>query len=183
MSQFGKAGSKFGPMPQAKLAMKKVKSLEQRIDILQGLVREGVRDPRMRHIAVNLVRDCPDRDDGCEIAKVFWYVKANVRYTHDIHGIDTYQTAARTLQFGGGDCDDHAVLLATLLGELGFQTGFKVISTQGKTWEHIYALVGLPKRAPKRVLPLDTTVPSSFPGWEPPQITHHREFFPINLVG
>ncbi len=176
---------KFAPLPPAHQTMKKVSSLEDRVKILAKLVREGLTEARMRHLAVQLVAGCPDRDEGCEIATIFWFVKANVRYTHDIHTIDTYQSAIRTLQFQGGDCDDHSVLLCTLLSELGFQTGFRVISTSGQTWEHIYALVGVPKRAPNRVIPLDTTVPSSRPGWEPDpsRIAAKKDFFPIRIGG
>ena len=505
---------RFPSLGRPTLTMKTVKSLEQRVEILQGLVRDGVRDPRAREIATKLVATAPDRDEGTEIFRIFWFVKANVRYTHDIHGIDTYQSALRTLEFGGGDCfpagapvltddfrlvpiehlargmriwgldrwsevtnvtykgvlpvdairlnngswlkltgthdvpvavctkhavangsvregtskagycscpvserevvrtrvsdlhpgdvllaperlpfgseemdadrayveglylaggwcedyhssisgkgdspkeatklevericsalgvpttwvdkhlrirdsewtqrlstmgthapqkhmlslnlgegaaaaylrgimagsgantkgsahaftttsrqlwlqtrilhkmlgmtcgssyiedhggfggnpvwrltartpdrkdghaekllrvreierevmsiptynittddhyvylpeadvtvaqcDDHAVVLATLLSAIGFQTGFRVISTQGKTWEHIYALAGIPKRAPSKLVALDTTVPSSVPGWQPPQISHKKDFFPINIVG
>lgn len=177
--------TKFGPMPSAKLVMKQVHSLAGRIEILNQLVREGTKDPRMRQLAVSLVNGCPDRSDGCEVATIFWFVKANVRYTGDIQDIDTYQSGARTLQFGGGDCDDHSTLLATLLSILGFQTGFRVISTTGQMWEHIYALVGLPRLRPSGVLPLDTTVPSSFPGWEPSkaQIKAAKDFYPIRMVG
>jgi len=182
--ELARTGGKFGPMPPSKLEMRSVGNLEGRVKILAGLVREGLRDPRMRHLAVSLVQQCPDRNDGCEVASIFYFAKSNIRYTGDITDIDTYQTAARTLQFGGGDCDDSATVLATLLGELGFQCGFRVVSTTGKSWEHIYAIVGLPKRAPKGVLPLDITVPSSYPGWEPKgQIKASKDFYPISTTG
>lgn len=83
-----------------------------------------------------------------------------------------------------GQCDDHTVLLCALLSAVGFQTGFRVISTTGQQWEHIFALVGLPKKDPKSVLPLDTTVPSSVPGWEPPksQVRATKDMYPLKLV-
>ena len=82
------------------------------------------------------------------------------------------------------NCDDSAILLCSMLSAIGYQSGFRVISTTGKQWEHIYALVGLPKKAPKGVLPLDTTVPSSYPGWEPPkaQVRAKTDFYPLKLV-
>jgi len=176
---------RFGNLGRPRMDVRTVKSLEERIDILQGLVRGdgGVRHPDLRRIAVQTVRACPDRGEGCELAALFHLVKANVRYTGDIHGIDTYQSPVRTLHFGGGDCDDHASLLCALASCLGFQTGFRVVSTQGKSWEHIYAIAGAPKRAPAGVVALDTTVPSSWPGWEPPNLTHRRDFFPLDTIG
>ena len=182
-------------MKPGHLSVSSVKSLDERIVIMSALVRDSVRGTgrdgftpedaaTLRHLAVSMVATCPDRDEGCEIAKVFWFVKGNVRYTHDIHNIDTYQSAARTLQFQGGDCDDHAILLCTLLSELGFQVGFRVISTSGKSWEHVYAIVGVPKRAPTAVIPLDTTVPSAYPGWEPAKrrIKAVKDFYPLDLT-
>lgn len=166
------------------MEFRSVRSLDERVRIIKDLVKKGIRNPLIRQESVWLVSGCPDRDEGCEIARIFWYVKANVRYTQDIYGIDTYQAPQRTIQFKGGDCDDQASLLCSMLGAIGFQTGFRVVSTTGKAWEHIYALVGVPKKAPEKVLPLDTTVPSSYPGWEPPayQIRAKRDFYPIALL-
>lgn len=162
----------FGRMAPARLTMKKVGSLDERINIMQGLVAQGRRDPNLRQLAAQLEQRCqaahPSQRDGCVLATVFWFSKANARYTHDITGVDTYQTAVRTLQFRGGDCDDAAILLCSILAILLFSVGFRVISTTGQSWEHVYALAGVPRGGPVQgVVPLDTTVPSSFPGWEP----------------
>ena len=86
------------------LTMRTVETLKGRLDILEGLVRKGVRNPLVRAVALEIVSRCPDRNDRCEIEQLFWYVKGNVRYTQDIFGIDTYQAPARTLQWKGGDC-------------------------------------------------------------------------------
>lgn len=160
----------------------KVASLDGRIKILRDLTAEGIRHPIIRSEAAWLVSDCPDRSDGCEIAKVFWYVKGNVRYTGDIAGIDTYQVPWRTLQLRAGDCDDASVLICAMLAAIGFQVGFRVISTTGQVWEHIYALIGVPKLAPTHVVPLDDTVPNSVPGWEPPHPKVVKDYFPLKLV-
>lgn len=111
----------FSNLGRPRMNVSKVTSLEERVEILQGLVRGdgGVRHPELRRLAVQIVRDCPDRNEGCELAAIFHFVKANVRYTSDIHGIDTYQSPVRTIQFGGGDCfvegtqmlrDDHVLV-------------------------------------------------------------------------
>lgn len=67
----------------------------------------------------------------------------------------------------GEDCDGHSSLVAALLGAIGFKVGLR---TWGRGHEagHVYAVVGVPKSRPARVLGLDTTVPESYVGWEPP---------------
>lgn len=73
------------------------------------------------------------------------------------------------------NCDDHATLVAGLLHNLGFSTGAKVISPDSVNW-HIYPIVGVNTRsAPTSVIPLDTTQPESFPGWEPGGMYRRRE--------
>ena len=164
------------------MAIREVKTLEGRIGILQDLVRKGIRNPVIYQLVREIVSRCPDRNDGCEIAQVFWYAKANVRCTQDIFGIDSYQAPQRTVQFKAGDCDDSSVLLCSMLGSIGYQTGFRVISVGGQVWEHIYALVGVPKPGSSKLIALDTTVPSSYPGWQPPAWRAKKDFFPIKYA-
>lgn len=95
------------------LTMREVATLKGRLDILENLVRKGVRNPLVRAVALEIVSRCPDRNDRCEIEQLFWYVKGNVRYTQDIFGIDTYQAPARTLQWKGGDCFPEGSILLT----------------------------------------------------------------------
>ena len=84
---------------------------------------------------------------------------AGLRYTSETVRLDTYSTLARSLESGIGDCDDGSIMVATLLKSLGFQTGLKVVSVDGKTWGHVYAVVALPKRKPMQWIALDTTDP------------------------
>lgn len=70
------------------------------------------------------------------------------------------------------NCDDHQILCGSLLGNLGFIPGAKVISPDGSNW-HIYATTALfPRHDPtaptSRYIALDTTQTPSYPGWEPP---------------
>ena len=96
----------------------------------------------------------------CELKAIFDFIVKNVRYTGDISRKDTFQTALRTLQFGGGDCDDHSVLAATLAMENGFETKFRITSNTGKTWDHIFCCAGIPKHNPnpRTWIILDTTL-------------------------
>jgi hypothetical protein len=149
-------------------------SLEARVRVLKRQVWlpvGGLRDPLMRQIGLLVTRGCPARDDHCELKSIFDFVVKNVRYTGDVTYKDTFQSALRTLQYGGGDCDDMATLCVVLAMENGFQTKFRITSNTGRTWDHIYAMAGLPKHAPtpKRWIALDTTLGPGRFGSEPPR--------------
>lgn len=177
------AGQVFGYAPT--LRAHQVTSLEDRIALLRKLVwlgnaahdsrlgaEGGLRDPYMRQLGLLVTRACAARNDMCELQAVFDFVVKNVRYTGDIAFKDTFQTALRTLQYGGGDCDDHSVLCAVLAMENGFQTKFRITSNTGATWDHIYCLAGVPKHDPKEWIPLDTTLGNGRFGRNPPQAKH-----------
>jgi hypothetical protein len=160
-----------------------VSTLNDRVVLLRRLVWEGeggfnrssgpvgsLKDPRMRQIGLAVTQGCRGRDDMCELAAIFEFTKTNVRYTGDITNKDTFQSAWRTLQIGGGDCDDMATLNAVLAMENGFQTKFRITSNTGATWDHIYTLAGVPKMSPRRWVALDTTLPGANKfGVEPPR--------------
>ncbi len=54
-----------------------------------------------------------------QVASIFDWVKANVPYQEDPDGKDVWYTPAETLQRGGGDCEDQAMLMAAMVRELG----------------------------------------------------------------
>lgn len=121
---------------------------------------------------------CAQRDEECEIEKIWDFVVLNMRYVYDPAEIDTFATARETLLAGGGDCDDATILFATLLGMIGFRALARVISTKDdpQTWVHIYPLVALTKDDPSRWVPLDMTVEGATPGWEYEEIAQHRDY-------
>lgn len=146
--------------------------IEERLASIQGLVHKSVQDPEMRKLALQITRHCPERDGDCEARAVYDYVKANVRYTGDIapikkpdgqvDGIDLYQSARRTLEFGGGDCDDQSIVVATLLALNGITPRLRVMKERkSDDWSHIFPVAGLPKNEPTRWLALDTTLPGN----------------------
>jgi transglutaminase-like putative cysteine protease len=53
-----------------------------------------------------------------QIAEAFAWVKANIDYMAD-PGADHWQSAKETLDLGTGDCEDHALLVASIIGALG----------------------------------------------------------------
>lgn len=178
-----------------------VNTLEDRVRLLRKMVWfgeqafdkssppvGGLRDPQMRQLGLLVVQPCRARDDLCELAAIYDFVKRpapdgapNVRYTGDIARKDTYQTALRTLQYRGGDCDDHAVLCAVLAMENGFEAKFRITSNYGDTWDHIFCMAGMPKHNtdPSRWIALDTTLPGEGKFNRQPPMAKFKDF----LVG
>lgn len=159
-------------------------SIEQRLATIQDLVHKSIQDPQMRKISLQATSRCPERDGVCEAKAIYDFIKSNVRYTGDIapirhpdgtvEGIDLYQSARRTIEMGGGDCDDHSILGATMLAHNGITPKLRVVKTRGAPdWEHIYPGALLPKGTGDKFLALDTTLPGAENfGVEPP---YHRK--------
>ena len=111
-----------------------------------------------------------DEIPGSRIVKFRLPPKAweGLKYTSETPKLDQYQTLARSLETQIGDCDDAAIMMATILKILGFIVGFKVVSTNGRSWTHVFLVAGFPRAKPTRWVALDTTHPSvAEVGWDP----------------
>ena len=115
------------------------------------------------------------------------WVRDRIGYAHDPNGVEMIQTPPATLMRGYGDCDDKAILVATLLETLGFDCEFLGVGGTGQGWDtgcavdangfpdysHVLAAVrygGTTGRKPPFLdgwLTLETIVPSAGPGWFP----------------
>lgn len=141
--------------------------------------------PSVRETAIAIITDkCADRDDDCQLEAIFNAVKygddrikgleSGFRYVSDPMLADYFTAPARSLDSCtrgacGGDCDDHAALVASLAGAVGFNVGLRAWGRYGGEYEHVYAVAKTPKRGVGRIVGLDTTYPSAFVGWEPPK--------------
>ena len=163
------SGASFG-----KVEIHNAPDIRQMVRLVARQVDASVRDPWTRAYATEVVRangrlavaGGPSEED--QIGRVFWHVKTNIAYLQDPRGYEMIATAKRTVQTMGGDCDDHCVLIASLLSSIGFATGARVISADNSNW-HIYAICMYdPMYKPSRYICLDTTQKESYPGWEAP---------------
>ena len=87
---------------------------------MQRLLDDGIRSPEVRRLAAEIVVH------GDEVSSVFDWVRMNVRYIHDpylngdlfvspVKQVQNYREGLQPM----GDCDDHALLVASLLGSIG----------------------------------------------------------------
>lgn len=156
--------------------------IKDRVAILQDLTAKSVKDPRMRKIALEMTNKCKARDASCESKSIYNWIKKNIRYTGDIgphalwaggpvEGVDLFQAAHRTVEFKGGDCDDHAILACSSALLNGMHCKYRVTSPRkGKKddYTHIYAMIGQPKMRPSKYVAVDTTLPGQRYGVEAP---------------
>lgn len=191
-------------------------SIARRAKIIGTMIKEGSRNPEIRRAAVRAVSEKCDgdwctepRNFMAEITKVwgdlhdtdsdlarslrqiegvFATVKQNVRYVRDHADTDTFQAAHRTLkEFHGGDCDDHTIVLGSLLRSLGYPVGLRIYRTRGAPdWNHIALRVNADPRGTKWMT-LDASVDrvgyngrpiQVYPGWEAPSsiVAAHKDF-------
>jgi transglutaminase-like putative cysteine protease len=153
-----------------------IKNLDDRIAHLRRLTVEGKSDPRVMAFAkAAITKKCGrdwcvrEKDNLGEAKAIFDAVRQNVRYTSDIHGIDTYQKPSHTLRLRGGDCDDLSVLLCSAAMSVGIPCRFSVIRTKDSAdWNHIFAEAGFPRARPQKWVSMDASLPVHF-GWRAPR--------------
>jgi len=61
--------------------------------------------------------------------EAYEWVRANIEYEEEPRGEDHWQSAAETIELGTGDCEDQAILLASILGALGLSSRVNIIET------------------------------------------------------
>lgn len=142
---------------------------------MQALVAgpEGVGHPEIRVAALEAVRGSVKNLN--EIDYVLAWVKKHIEFRGE--NAETLQSPAVTLELGAGDCDDHSTLIAALLRSLGYNVQFKTVATSVSDptqFSHVYALVQDKRTAEWKAL--DSTVPRSFAGWEPPMVFRQKTY-------
>ena len=138
--------------------------IRQTTRAMAQIVRDYRVDPNVRARAITIVQLSQPKDHPAEIRALFDFVRNQIRYVGDVVGIETLQTPDKTLLLRAGDCDDKAILLATLLQSIGFPVRFIVTGYhEPDVFEHVYLAVAMPDGS---LLNLDPTEPYPM-GWAP----------------
>lgn len=132
--------------------------------LMRRMVNQFKTDPRIRQAALSVAFLTPAQDELSEVEAVFHLVRDHIRYTKDVYGVETLATPDKTLLMRVGDCDDMAVLLASMLESIGYPTRFVIEGySDGVTWEHVYLEVCVNGAW----IALDPTEQVAM-GWQPP---------------
>lgn len=192
------AGQKRLAPGQVRSRVYVVRNLTERVSHIIAQIRKGKLNPGVREYTGRLLsrKDkngawvTPEKDWPAEVVTIFRAVRMGVRYTHDPHGVDQFTAAARTLQWGVGDCDDYVVVLGSMLQSVGYPVRLRTVLTkQGYQQalrerkpipeaDHIYLLTRVPPMGAGGVwYPLDASVDKPA-GWEVPRelIVKLRDF-------
>jgi len=136
------------------------------LDLMVSMIREYKADREIVLLARSLTGHLSQKDFVGEAATIQEFVRDDIRYVRDVHGVETLQTPDMTLAIGSGDCDDKAVLAASLLAAIGHPTRIVAGAFNDGPFEHVWVetLVG------RKWLGVETTEPVPF-GWTPPRQT------------
>jgi len=89
-------------------------------------------DPEsVRDLAIEITQEATT--DKKEVEELFYYVRDTIKYVKDPRltelDFDYIQPPSQTVERKAGDCDDHAVLLASLLESIGYSTKVCFVDT------------------------------------------------------
>lgn len=132
---------------------------------MKRMVLDGRKDYALIEHAREIVAHIPDKDWVGEVRAIQDWVKQNIRYTRDPHGLETIQSPHNTIQIKHGDCDDQAILVATLLMAVGAPARFVAIAQNPRYYCHVYAET----RVGQYWIPVETTEPVEL-GWQPANV-------------
>jgi len=113
----------------------------QTVRAMRRLVNDSRTNLDLRQTATSVVFLCPPKDEIAEARAIFDFVQSHIRYTKDIHGVETLSSPEITLAGRVGDCDDQATLLATLFECVGYPTRFVVAGYTSGELEHVFLQV------------------------------------------
>jgi hypothetical protein len=89
-----------------------------------------------RDFALKIARKYPGNSIR-QLCKIYDYLRNNWSYVKDPYGQEYFSKASESAQIMSGDCDDYAILMATCLFDIGFNT--RVVLTTGHAYAEFYA--------------------------------------------
>jgi transglutaminase-like putative cysteine protease len=136
---------------------------------MRQLAQQGRADLSSRDLANAITASVRGKNWRGEIAAIFNWVRGNIRYALDPNELETIQGAATTVALGYGDCDDFAILLATLCECAGHPSCFVALGFAAPgDFSHVVAVASGAGETPW--VWMDATEAHPL-GWYPPGAT------------
>lgn len=182
MPNFGLAKTRF---VSNGVTYRDYKTQSASLQALAELAQRASINPYVRYTALQVIRDCRERDDTGELDALWKALKEGdpgvkplrngFKYTADPRYADYFTSPVDLLKMGEqgvlrGDCDDASCLIAALGASIGFKMGLRAWGPKGSDYfTHVYPVFAFPKRPPfEGEQGFDITVDSASVGWEPP---------------
>ena len=158
-----------------------VHTMEDRVGLINYYIQEGKRDPQIRKLVSTIISQrcgsewcVPEKDWIAEVSAIFYWIRANVRYTLDPYDLELFQRARRSLENQTADCDDQVILAGALLQAVGYPIRIIIIGTTASGYNHVYLAVGIPPTEPTKWIPFDLTAVTEPLVWEMPSYSFKR---------
>lgn len=128
--------------------------LRAKLERMRELVGAAVRDPAFRADVAGIIRHVPEKDHDGEIRAIVDHVRGGIRYMRDPYdpqGLELFTDPVLMLAdvaagTAAGDCDDHVLLAASMLGVAGYPTRFAIGGLPPDDYRHIWIDVLHPRR-------------------------------------
>ncbi len=141
------------------------------LKIMRTFARNAIRDPSLiiRQQAMNILHAAgvAPRAYLQELQALQQWVRDSIHYVQDPEDVEMVQTPQKTLEFGSGDCDDEATLLAALLLSIGHPARFVAVGFDNEPFSHVL----VESKVADRWLPAETILPGVSVGWYPNGVT------------
>ena len=148
-----------------------VAGIKATLALMVNIARKSKLDFSVRNKALSLVQGLRQKDYMNEIRAVQEYVRDSVRYVKDINGVETLSTPGQLLKSMQGDCDDKALLTASLLEVIGHPTRFVAVGRFPGQYDHVLVETKVfVSKGAVQWIPVETTEPVPV-GWYPPGMT------------
>lgn len=169
----------FGPRPVRATIRQQPAADEARtadtVHLMSRYAAEDARSPLVRRAALEAIEHLSERDTAKEAAAVWRWITRRVRYIADrqlLNGLAGVEEDAEvlvrpvdllTMPQPAGDCDDHAMLAASMLRALGIPAAYRTIAADETTpdYSHVYTIA----ETPAGELALDASH-GPYAGWE-----------------
>lgn len=135
---------------------------------MRDLVLAAVRDPKqqVREAALSIIAGNTGFAD--QARRLQQWVQSNIAYVHDPVTVELVQTPQYTLTQRAGDCDDQAVLLASMLDATGHPARFIAVGLAGQPLSHVMVQT----KIGTQWVGAETIIPRPL-GWMPSPVTSH----------
>ena len=100
-------------------------------------------DPDVRYLAVKLAQRYPGPYNIGQVCAIWLQVKNKWKYTDDPRGQEYFASGSETFRTVGGDCDDFAIFIASLVESIGGTT--RIVLGYNKISGHAYPEVYMAK--------------------------------------
>lgn len=125
-----------------------------------SIIQQYRKNTDIRTFALRLIHECPPKDYLCEARTIFGWMQQNIRFTRDVHHVETLMTPDITLYERAGDCDDQVILLNSLLQSIGIPTRLVLVASRRdapKEFNHILTEAYLPVNGKSKWVAMETT--------------------------